>query len=140
VTLGIGRHFHLGAGYLAGLGDNNSPKVSLVSVNADFLLLAGDVTPYVGAGVGYLSENLGFAFDDGSSAEASGSAVLFEAGLMFRRWPNYGTLEACAHTSAVSPRASDRSCSYAAARESICDSYAWRLVVRANAPCTLSPS
>jgi hypothetical protein len=22
--------------------------------------------------------------------------VLFEAGLMFRRWPNYGTLEVCA--------------------------------------------
>jgi hypothetical protein len=95
LKLGIGQHFLLSAGYLAPTGNLMLPDNKLLSIKLDFLFIEGNLTPYVGAGLGYLWQQLLFEFDLGTRGEGSGAAVLFEAGVMLKRWPDYGSVSVC---------------------------------------------
>ncbi len=95
LKLGIGQHFLLAAGYLAPTGSFMFPDNKLLSIKLDFLFIEGNLTPYLGVGLGYLWQQLLFEFDLGTAGEGSGAAGLFEAGVMLKRWPDYGSVSVC---------------------------------------------
>ena len=72
------------------------PDMKLLSLKFNYFFFEGNFSPYAGAGLGYLWQQLEFDFDEGTAVNGSGGALILEAGLLLRRWPGYGTLAACA--------------------------------------------
>jgi hypothetical protein len=96
LSLSIDQHFLLETGFLSTMAGRGYPDAKLLSFRAHYLIPAGVLTPYAGAGMGYLWQAILHQFDGGTPASANGGAAVFEAGVMLRNDTGPGRLALCA--------------------------------------------